>query len=297
MSVKVGVADGGVDVSQVIAAIDWVVQHRNDNGLNIRVINLSYGTNSTQAYAVDPLAYAVEQAWKAGIVVVAAAGNTGYQNAMGPASPTPRTTRRSSRSARPTRLARRRSRTTRWRRSRRAATRRAAGSMPSSPGAHMQGLRVAGSYIDQNNPGAALGSLYFRGSGTSEAAAYASGVIALLLQKYPLLTPDQVKLMLASSCVKLASFDSQAQGCGELDLTKLLKALVPAAPTQPPDMVDRQRLARAVARRRPPDDEWCRPPGRADHLRSSVQLDGDGGSRGLGVELVGRELERLDVVG
>ena len=28
VSVKVGVADGGVDVSQVIAAIDWVVQHR-----------------------------------------------------------------------------------------------------------------------------------------------------------------------------------------------------------------------------------------------------------------------------
>ena len=46
---KVGVADGGVDVTQVIAAIDWVVQHRNDNGLNIRVINLSYGTNSPQA--------------------------------------------------------------------------------------------------------------------------------------------------------------------------------------------------------------------------------------------------------
>jgi len=48
-------------------------------GLNIRILNLSYGTNSTQAYDVDPLAHAVEQAWKNGIVVVAAAGNTGYQ--------------------------------------------------------------------------------------------------------------------------------------------------------------------------------------------------------------------------
>ena len=28
VSVKVGVADGGTDVSQVIAAIDWVVEHR-----------------------------------------------------------------------------------------------------------------------------------------------------------------------------------------------------------------------------------------------------------------------------
>jgi serine protease AprX len=78
VSVKVGVADGGTDVSQVIAAIDWVVQHRNDNGLNIRVINLSYGTNSAQDYQIDPLAFAVEQAWKAGIFVVAATGNEGY---------------------------------------------------------------------------------------------------------------------------------------------------------------------------------------------------------------------------
>jgi serine protease AprX len=79
LSLKVGTADGGVDVSQVIAAIDWVVEHRHDRGLDIRVLNLSYGTNSAQSAEVDPLSYAVEQAWKRGIVVVAAAGNSGYQ--------------------------------------------------------------------------------------------------------------------------------------------------------------------------------------------------------------------------
>ena len=82
VSVKVGVADGGTDVSQVIAAIDWVVQHKNDGDLNIRVINLSYGTNSAQDSTVDPLAYAAERAWKAGIVVVVAGGNYGFQNHM-----------------------------------------------------------------------------------------------------------------------------------------------------------------------------------------------------------------------
>ena len=91
VSLKVGVADGGVDVTQVIAAIDWVVQHRTDNGLNIRVLNLSYGTNSTQPYTVDPLAYAAEQAWHHGIVVVAAAGNSGYQR--GTRRPGPRVAR------------------------------------------------------------------------------------------------------------------------------------------------------------------------------------------------------------
>ena len=38
------------DVSQVIAAIDWVVEHRHDSDMNIRVISLSYGTNSTQVH-------------------------------------------------------------------------------------------------------------------------------------------------------------------------------------------------------------------------------------------------------
>ena len=70
-------SNGAVDVTQVIAGIDWVVEHAKDDGLNIRVINLSYGTDSVQASTVDPLAYAVENAWKHGIVVVAAGGNDG----------------------------------------------------------------------------------------------------------------------------------------------------------------------------------------------------------------------------
>ena len=48
VNVKVGAANGTVDVSQIIAAIDWVVQHKNDNGLNVRVLNLSVGTDSDQ---------------------------------------------------------------------------------------------------------------------------------------------------------------------------------------------------------------------------------------------------------
>ena len=77
VSLKVADAQGRTDVSQVLAAIDWVVQHQNDNGMNIRVLNLSYGTDSSQSYVLDPLAYAAEQAWDHGIVVVVAAGNDG----------------------------------------------------------------------------------------------------------------------------------------------------------------------------------------------------------------------------
>src|SRR5919202_4627968 len=81
VSVKVADAQGQTDVSQAIAAIDWVVQNRNKNGLNIRVLNLSFGTDGVQSYLLDPLAFAAEQAWHKGIVVVVAGGNTGYGSA------------------------------------------------------------------------------------------------------------------------------------------------------------------------------------------------------------------------
>ncbi len=77
MNVKVADAHGTSDVSQVLAAIDWVVQHRRAGGLDIRVLNLSFGTDSVQSYKVDPLAHAVETAWETGIVVVTSAGNSG----------------------------------------------------------------------------------------------------------------------------------------------------------------------------------------------------------------------------
>jgi serine protease AprX len=231
LSVKVADADGGVDVSQVIAAIDWVVQHRYDNGMNIRVINLSYGTDSLQPYTVDPLAFAVEQAWKSGIVVVTAVGNTGIGTGLADPASDP------------------------WLVSVGAADTKGTASFDDdqpaafsagapagctaptcypptllAPGAHMQGLRVPGSYVDQNNPGAALGDLYFRGSGTSEAAAYVTGAVALLLQKYPQLSPAGVKFMLTTSANSLKGCSSLVQGRGELDLNKLLKAPVTPPP-------------------------------------------------------------------
>jgi serine protease AprX len=232
VSLKVGVADGGADVSQVIAAIDWVVQHRNDNGMNIRVLNLSFGTNSTQAYQIDPLAYAVEQAWKAGIVVIAATGNSGYQtgaSAQGLADPAydPQILAVGAADTGGTLTA--------WGDrvapfSANAASCSVACRPPdvTAPGTHMQGLRVPGSYIDQSNPTGILSDRYFRGSGTSEAAAFVSGAVADLYQRYPQLTPDQVKAMLTSSCDRLTAANWKRQGCGELDLRMLLNAPVPS---------------------------------------------------------------------
>src|ERR1035437_700448 len=63
LAMKLATTDGSVDVSQVIAALDWVTQHPVlPDGSRVRVINLSYGTDSAQAYLADPLAAATSAA-------------------------------------------------------------------------------------------------------------------------------------------------------------------------------------------------------------------------------------------
>jgi len=237
VSVKVGVADGGTDVSQVIAAIDWVVQHKNDNDLNIRVINLSYGTNSAQASTIDPLSYAAEQAWKAGIFVVAAGGNYGFQSHMNnaPALANPAIDRYvmavgSSDSMGTMTIADDSVPAfSPW--PKRGATR---GVNLVAPGVHIQGLRVPNSFIDLHYPEGQIGGRYFRGSGTSESAAIVSGAAALLLQKYPSAKPDRIKALLTSTGYEIDG-KSQAIGGGLLQLGSALATALPISiQTWPP---------------------------------------------------------------
>jgi serine protease AprX len=230
VSIKVGVADGGVDVSQVIAAINWVVQHRYDNGLNIRIITLAYGTNSTQDATVDPLAYAAEQAWKKGIVVVAAGGNYGFQNWMtsAPALANPAYDRyliavgSSDSNGTATQADDFVPSFSPW--PKRGANRSVD---LVAPGAHLQGLRVPNSYVDVNHPGGRIDDRYFRGSGTSQSAAIVSGAAALILQQHPNATPDQVKKLLTDSAYEFKVRSWQTIGAGELQLAPTLSAALP----------------------------------------------------------------------
>jgi serine protease AprX len=231
LSVKVGVADGGTDVSQVIAAIDWVVQHRRDGDLNVRIINLSYGTNSAQDYRVDPLAFAAERAWKEGIVVVVAGGNYGFQSHMNnaPALANPAIDRyliavgASDSNGTVLQADDKVPAFSPW--PKRGATR---GVDLIAPGTHIQGLRVPNSYLDQHYPEGQLGTRYFRGSGTSESAAMVSGAAALILQKHPGASPDEVKRLLTSTAFEISG-KSQAIGGGELQLATTLTAAVPSS--------------------------------------------------------------------
>jgi serine protease AprX len=79
IALKVLDSDGNGYISDVIAAIDYAVAHK--DALAIRIINLSVASGVFESYRHDPLTLAAARAEAAGIVVVAAAGNLGANDA------------------------------------------------------------------------------------------------------------------------------------------------------------------------------------------------------------------------
>ncbi|MGY1650981.1 S8 family serine peptidase [Geodermatophilus sp. SYSU D01119] len=252
LNVKVGASDGAVDVTQVIAAIDWVVEHRNDNGMNIRVINLSYGTDSTQDSRVDPLSFAVEQAWKAGIVVVVAGGNDGSTNynlanpardpyvlavgaadTQGTVDPVDDTVPA-------------------W--ATRGTNQRHVDVV--APGVSVVGLRVPNGYADERHFDARRGDRFAVASGTSQAAAVVSGEVALLLQEDPRLTPDQVKRQIMSTASPFSSTTNQYRGNGLTDV--------------------REAQLKPVTNANQPNQFWSTGTGSIEAARGSSHVDRDG---------------------
>jgi serine protease AprX len=75
ISIKASDDEGNATVLDVIAGIQFAVDHKAE--YNIRVLNLSLESSASESYKTDPLDAAVEAAWFKGIFVVAAAGNRG----------------------------------------------------------------------------------------------------------------------------------------------------------------------------------------------------------------------------
>jgi serine protease AprX len=220
VNVKVATADGAADVSQIIAGVDWVITHRNDPGLNIRVLNLSYGTQSAQSATLDPLAYAVEKAWQAGIVVVVAAGNDGFTaNRLTMPAVDPDVIAVGAADSRGTDP---RTDDVVADFSNRGNAARHADVL--AGGRSIVSLRSPGSYIDQTYPAARLSltddpdQRFLRGSGTSQAAAVVSGSVALLLQQRPGMRPDDVKKLLMSTADPIVGGDAYAAGAGQINV-------------------------------------------------------------------------------
>ena len=228
VQLKLAGFDGTVDVSQVIAAIDWVVAHRRDAGMNIRVLNLSYGTDSQQPASVDPLAHAVENAWRHGIVVVVSGGNDVDQQHLNNPATNPYVIAVGAADTRQT-VGATDDKVMDF--SSRGDTQRRVDLV--APGRSILSLRNPGSYLDENYPSARVDDRYFKGSGTSQAAAVVSGAAALLLQERPNLSPDQVKALLKNTASSMPNADAAGRGAGMVNVAAASVASAPASVQNP----------------------------------------------------------------
>lgn len=225
IGVKAAGRNGVVDVSTMLQAMHWVAAYKDQ--YNIRVLNLSWGTMSTQNPGLDPLNFAVQRLWRKGIVVVVAAGNNGPQSGTitkpgdDPVVLTvgafddkqnvdPSDDSMASWSSRgPTAQGLRK---------------------PDllAPGRTLIAPRSYGSYVETTYPKAQISPSYIKGSGTSEAAAVVSGLAALVLQANPNLTPDQVKGVLMGTAQPISGISADSQGVGRVRGESALNAATAA---------------------------------------------------------------------
>ena len=218
IDVRVIGASGSTNVSTLIAGMQWVLAHRAD--YNIRVVNLSAGGPATTSYRDDPLAAAAEVLVFAGISVVVSAGNEGphertitspatdpYVITVGGIDDSGTATTADDALAS-------------W--SSRGVTPIDGLAKPDvvAPGRKVVSLRSPGSTLDQELPDRLVAGLdplvpaYFRLSGTSMAAPIVTGVVALMLEGSPTLTPAQVKARLKGTATALPFGSPETTGSG-----------------------------------------------------------------------------------
>lgn len=225
---KVLDSSGQGQISDVIAALDYVVAHRFE--LNIRVVNLSVATGVYESYDQDPLTRAARKVVDAGIVVVASAGNAGrnqqgqtqYGGITAPgdapwvltvgASSHMGTADRSDDAMAPF--------------SSRGPTAidRAAKPDLVAPGVGIESLSAPGSTFYNTLSAYLLAGTvstpylpYLSLSGTSQAAPVVTGTVALMLQANPALTPNEVKAVLQFTAQTYPGYDALTEGAGFLN--------------------------------------------------------------------------------
>ena len=242
-SVRVLDQHGMGTVSSVLSGIQYVINVKNQYKYTQPVVvNLSLGHPVGESYTTDPLCQAVEAAWKDGIVVVCAAGNSGRAgtaNAAGAANEGWGTAYGSIQSPGndPYVITVGATKSVDGNRAHdKIATYSSRG--PSrldlilkpdiiAPGNKVISLDTPGSYLatqyavkDQvpmsyysTGTVTGLSSDYMQLSGTSMAAPVVAGAAALLLQANPTLSPDTVKARLMISADKWADPTGKADPC------------------------------------------------------------------------------------
>jgi len=213
--------------SDVIDAIEFVTRYKSKLGID--VINLSLGHPILEPAATDPLVRAVEAAVRAGIVVVAAAGNVGvspstgepgYAGILSPGNAPSAITVGSARTFNTNlrsddRVADYSSRGPTWYDAR---------AKPDlvAPGDGLVAAAAKSSTLYVNHPTLRVDDNYLRLNGTSMATAVVSGTAALILQANHALTPNAVKAILQFTALPVrdeqgARYDVLTQGTGSVN--------------------------------------------------------------------------------
>ena len=230
-AIKVAGYTGISDLATVIKGIQWAIT--NQKALKIGVLNISMGAIPFPSSVLNPLDIAVEKAWRAGIVVVTSAGNTGPVNGTitspgddplvvtvgavddnGTAN-TADDSMSDFSGVGPTAV-------DGWFKPDLVAS-----------GRSVVSLRAPGSMIDLLNPGARVGLANFVGSGTSFSAAITSGAAAILRQANPGADPDKIKGRLLGGAMPGPVGDPFVDGFGSLNVQSSLNIKATLSQTAP----------------------------------------------------------------
>ncbi|HEX3032518.1 MAG TPA: S8 family serine peptidase [Bacillota bacterium] len=221
VGVKVLDRNGSGLLSTVIAGIQWCIEQK--DRLGIRVLNLSLGSSAQMGYKEDPVCKAVEKAWQAGIVVVAAAGNEGPEaGSVGSPAIDPMIIAVGASDDNAT--VDKKDDTLADFSSRGPTIDGLQKPDVIAPGTNITSLAAPGSNLYKTMKNKRVDKNYFTLSGTSMASPICAGVAALLLQANPQLTPTEVKIMLTENAQSIGCSRNE-EGSGYVDIYSCIKHL------------------------------------------------------------------------
>jgi serine protease AprX len=224
ISVKVADDTGAATDSDMVAGLQWVYSNR--AAYNITVAVISFSASTAVTYTTSAIAAYCEQLWQAGVTVVVSVGNKGsapdatwYAPGNDPWLISVGALDNSETVARTDDLL------ASW--SGRGNTQDVtlAGAPIFKPEILAPGRRIvaplasANCTIATSYPDRVTDSRYIRLSGTSMSAPIIGGVVALLLERFPSLTPNQIKWLLMNT---ERAYPAQADGAGVVDPVALL---------------------------------------------------------------------------
>ncbi|MCM3733180.1 S8 family peptidase [Fictibacillus nanhaiensis] len=211
---------GSGSLETVMQGVQWCIDYNQQNPENkIDIISMSLGAAAQQYNKEndDPMVQIVEAAWESGIVVVVAAGNEG------PEAGTVASPGISDQVITVGALD-----------DRNTAGNKADDDVASfssrgptlygnvkpdilAPGVNIVSLRSPNSYLDKLQKSSRVGSQYFMLSGTSMATPICAGIVALILQQNPNLTPQEVKSLLMNGADLWRDRDPNVYGAGYIN--------------------------------------------------------------------------------